>query len=303
MDDLPFDGGSVQPIVLAGHAELLPRDQPTVAVRKISAGYLKAMGIPLLRGRDVRRGEVEPMLVSRKAATQLWGAADPIGRWVTLPLESKTATRQIVGIVGDVKQDSPTDPATATVYETAPDLPSGGRAIVVRTTVPPASVAAAVTAAIHAIDADQPVDDVRTMDDLLDRTLAAQRFSAVLLGLFATVALALASVGIYSVLSYIVRGRSREIGIRAALGASSAAVVRMVVIEGMTPALLGIVLGTCAAVGAGRLLGNLVYGVSAADPATLAAVALGLGLVSLLASTLPAYRASRVDPLIVLRDS
>ena len=141
------------------------------------------------------------------------------------------------------------------------------------------------------------------MSDVLETKLTFQRFSAVLLGLFALVALTLASVGIYSVLSYIVRGRSREIGIRTALGAGTPEVLRLVVLEGMTPAIIGVAVGTVAALASGKLLEKLLYGVSASDPLTLASVAGGLLMVSLLASLVPAIRASRLDPLKVLRTS
>jgi putative ABC transport system permease protein len=167
--------------------------------------------------------------------------------------------------------------------------------------VPPLTLAQAATAAIHAIDSEQPVEEIRTMEDVRDDTLTSQRFNALLLGLFASVALTLASVGIYSVLSYIVRGRSREIGIRTALGAKRADVVRLVVVEGMTPALIGVAAGTGAALAAGRLMARLVFGVSASDPMTFVAVAATLVFVALMASLLPAYRASRMDPAEVLR--
>jgi putative ABC transport system permease protein len=140
------------------------------------------------------------------------------------------------------------------------------------------------------------------MEDTRDELLTSQRFSALLLASFAVTALVLASVGIYSVLSYIVRGRSREIGIRSALGAQAGDVLRLVVLEGMTPALLGIVLGAAGAVAVSASLERLVYGVSASDPLTLAAVAATLGLVALLASLVPAWRASRLDPLSTLRN-
>ena len=190
----------------------------------------------------------------------------------------------------------------ATVYEYTHDRDWRALAIAVRTSVPPASVAQAATAALHAIDPEQPVQNVRTMDDVLDQTLTSQRFSAMVLGLFATLALTLASVGIYSVLSYIVRGRSREIGIRTALGARTGDVLRMVITEGMTPTLVGIAGGAVAALASARLLERLVFGVSAADPLTFGAVAGTLAVVALIASVVPAYRAARVDPLNALRD-
>jgi putative ABC transport system permease protein len=189
-----------------------------------------------------------------------------------------------------------------TVYEYTHERNWRGLGIAVRTLVPPASLAPATTAAIHAIDPEQPIQNVRTMDDVLDQTLTSQRFSAMVLGLFATLALTLASVGIYSVLSYIVRGRSREIGIRTALGARTGDVLRMVIAEGMTPTLIGIAGGAVAALASARLIEKLVFGVSAADPLTLGAVAGTLAFVALVASVVPAYRAARVDPLNALRD-
>ena len=139
------------------------------------------------------------------------------------------------------------------------------------------------------------------MEQVRDERLTSQRFSALLLALFALVALVLASVGIYSVLSYIVRGRSREIGIRTALGARTSDVLRLVILEGMSPALIGIAAGTIAALASAKILERLVFGISASDPLTLAAVAATLAFVALIASLVPAYRASRLDPLKVLR--
>jgi predicted permease len=301
IDDLPVLGGSQQPIVLEGRAELLPRDQPTVAVRKVTRGYFQTMQIPILRGRDVADTDAEAMLVSESAAKLLWGDGDPIGRRVTLPLQSRTVFKEVVGIVGDVKQGDLSDPAAPSVYELSRAHAGGSLTLVMRTLVPPMSLATPAADVVRAIDQEQPVEDIRTMDAVLDRTVRAQRFSAWLLGLFSAAALTLASVGIYSVLSYIVRGRSREIGIRTALGARTADVVRLVVVEGMTPALIGIAVGALASLATGKLLQTLVFGVSAWDPLTLGAAAVGLTLVALVATLVPAYRASRFDPLIVLR--
>ena len=284
IDDLPLAGGSQQPIVVDGHAELLPRDQPTVAVRKITPGYLRAMRVPLLRGRNFTGDDVHVMLVSRAAAKLLWGDIDPIGRQARLPLESKTIVQTVVGVVGDIRENGLAENPVATVYEYTREHDWSHLSLVARTSVPPLTLAQAATAAIHAIDSEQPVEEIRTMEDVRDDTLTSQRFNALLLGLFASVALTLASVGIYSVLSYIVRGRSREIGIRAALGAKRADVVRLVVVEGMTPALIGVAAGTGAALAAGRLMARLVFGVSASDPMTFVAVAATLVFVALLAS-------------------
>jgi putative ABC transport system permease protein len=303
VDDLPAQGGSVQPVVLEGKAELLPRDQPTAAVRKITPGYLRAMRIPLLRGRDVAEGDTDAVLVSRAAATLLWGDTDPIGRHITLPLESKSIPRQVVGIVGDVKQGELSDLAGPTVYEYTTAVPVGSLVLVLRTAGAPTGLTRPAAAIVRAIDPNQPVEEIRTMEDVIDETLAAPRFGALLLGVFAAVALTLAAVGIYSVLSYIVRGRSREIGIRTALGARTSDVLGLVVREGMTPAGMGIAAGTVAALGSARLLDRLVYGVSASDPLTLALVAGTLAFVALVATLVPAYRAARLDPLQVLRSN
>jgi len=179
--------------------------------------------------------------------------------------------------------------------------PYGRATFALRTSVPPATLAQTAVAAIRAIDPEQPVGDVRTMVQVLDGKLTSQRLSALLLGVFAGVALLLAAVGIYSVLSYIVRGRSREIGIRRALGAGTVDVLRLVIVEGMSPVLVGIAAGMIAALASAKIMETLVGGVSASDPLTLAAVAATLAVVALMASLAPAYRALRLDPVNILR--
>ena len=298
IDDLPLVDGSSQTLVLEGYAP--QRDPVAVQVRQITPGYLRAMRIPVLRGRDIVENDAEVMLVSQDAAKLYWGAADPIGRRATLPAVSTTVLRQVVGIVGDVKQRNLIEASTPTVYFYTRE-PYGSATFVLRTSVPPATLAQPVVAAIHAIDREQPVGDIRTMAQVVDGGLTSQRFSALLLGVFAGVALLLAAVGIYSVLSYIVRGRSREIGIRTALGARTADVLRLVIVEGMWPALVGIAVGMIAVLASAKIMETLVFGVSASDPLTLAGVAATLALVALMASLLPAYRALRLDPVKVLR--
>ncbi len=298
IDDLPFADGSSQTLGLEGYAP--QRDPVAVQVRQVTPGYLRAMGIPVLRGRDIVESDAEVLLVSGEAAKLYWGADDPIGRRATLPAVSKTVLRQVVGIVGDVKQRNLIEATTPTVYFYTRE-PYGRATFAIRTSVPPARLAQPAVAAIRAIDSEQPVANIRTMVRALDGELTSQRFSALLLASFAGVALLLAAVGIYSVLSYIVRGRSREIGIRRALGARTSDVLRLVIVEGMSPALVGIAAGTIAALVSARVMRTLVFGVSASDPATLAAVGATLALVALIASLVPAYRASRQDPVKTLR--
>jgi putative ABC transport system permease protein len=206
----------------------------------------------------------------------------------------------VVGIVGDVRQRTLSDGATPTVYSYT-RTPSRRATFAVRTSVPPGGIAPAAVGAIRAIDPEQPVVEIRTMAQVRDETLAPQRLSALVLGVFAGVALWLAAIGIYSVLAYIVRGRSREIGIRAALGAQSVDVCRLVLREGLPTVLVGIVAGVLGALASAKVLEALVFGVSASDPRTLAATAATLVVVALLAGVLPAYRALRLDPSKVLQ--
>ena len=297
INDLPFASGESQTLALEGYPS--HREPATLQVRQITPGYLRAMGIPVLRGRDAVESDAEVLLVSREAAKLYWGEDDPIGRRAALPF-SKTVLRQVVGIVGDVKQRSLAEGPTPTAYYSTRE-PSGRVTFVVRTSVPSATLVQPVVAAIGAIDPEQPVFDIRTMVQVLDDKLAPQRLSALLLGVFAGIALVLAAVGIYSVLSYIVRGRSREIGIRRALGARTSDVLRLVIVEGMSPALVGVAAGTIAALASAQVMRTLVFGVSASDPVTFVAVGATLALVALIASLVPAYRALRLDPVQSLR--
>jgi predicted permease len=299
IDDLPFStGGSAQILGLEGQGPR--RDAAVVQVRQITPGYLRAMGIPVLRGRDVADTDTEVLLISQEAAKRYWGADDAIGRRARLPALSRTLHREVIGIVGDVKQRSLIEGTRPTVYFYTRDQ-YARVTFAIRTSVPPATLAQPAVAAIRAIDPEQPVADVRTMVQVLDGELTPQRFSALLLGVFAGVALLLAAVGIYSVLSHIVRGRSREIGLRTALGAQRANVLRLVIVEGMSPALVGIAAGTIAALASAKVMAAIVFGVSASDPLTLAAVVATLALVAFMASLVPACRALRLDPVKVLR--
>jgi putative ABC transport system permease protein len=242
------------------------------------------------------------MLVSASAVRLLWADADPVGQRAVLPLVSRTRPIEVIGIVGDVKETL-AEKAPPTIYYYQRDLPFGFFSLAIRTASEPEAVAKSAVAAVHALDGQLPVQDIHSMQDVIEDTLVAERFRARLLQLFAGVALTLASVGIYSVLSYLVRGRRREIGIRTALGAGTRDVLGIVVLEGMKPALLGVAIGVGGAVLAGRLIDKLVFGVAPTDPLTLAIVAAMLLIVSVLASLLPAWRAAKLDPLTVLREN
>jgi len=315
IDSLPLDGGgSHQPIAVEGQPIVPMADQPEIDVRVISPGYLNTMRIPLLRGRDLNDADVvgRPLvvLVSESVARRFWPNDNPIGKHVTLTFSGRAA-REVVGVVGDVKEDSlgqtrpvealywPLSQMTAQPGET---WRAFGMSLAVRTSADPASAASAVTAAVHRVDSQLPVEHVVSMEGLVSASLFSQRFNVLLLGAFAGLALVLAAVGIYGVLSCTVRRRVREIGIRMALGASHSDVLRLVVADGMKPILLGVALGLAAALALSRVVASLIFGVRATDPLTFAAVALLLVAVGLLATVLPAYRATRVEPVSILRE-
>ena len=314
VDDLPFNGGSHQPIAIESRPAVAMSEQPEVDVRVISTGYLRAMHIPVIRGRDFNENDTADkpgaILISDAMAKRFWPNEDALGKRLTLTF-SPGKIREVVGIVGDVKLDG-LDQAelNSAIYAPLTQIsapPSGewrsfGLDVVVRTTTSPATLVSAVTNSVHEIDPQQAVAHVMTMDQFMAESISPQRFNMLLLATFAGLALVLAAIGIYSVLSYAVRRRVREIGIRMALGAQIQDVLRLVVFEGMKPAFVGMIIGLTGAMLMGRVLAKLVFGVKTTDPATFAAVSILLMAVALLATAVPAYRATRVDPMRTLRD-
>ena len=315
IDDVPLDnGGSHQPIQIEGQPQVAMADQPEVDVRLISAGYLSAMHIPLLRGRDFGEQDVTgrpaSILISESMARRFWPGQDPIGKRLTLTF-SPGQVREVVGVIGDVKLDGldqtrPSEALYVPLGQLADPADLAFRSfpmtLVVRTATSPGSMVSVVTNAIHQVDGSMPIRDIFTMDDLVANSLSQSRFNMLLLGAFAGLALLLAAIGIYSVLSYSVRQRVPEIGIRLALGARVTDVLRMIVIEGMRPTLIGVAIGIAAALGLGRVVASLTFQVKPTDPTTFVAVAAVLALIALLACIIPAYRASKVDPVIALRN-
>ena len=286
VDDIPLDnGGSHQPVAIEGRPTLPMSEQPEVDVRLISTGYMRAMRIPILRGHDIRdtdlAGRPAVVLISESMARQFWPGEDALGKRLTLTF-FPDAVREVVGIVGDVKLDGldQTRPSAALYFPLDQvSVPSNGgwnsfpMTLVVRSASGPTGLASAVSNAVHEVDREMPLRDILTMDALVANSLTQQRFNMLLLGAFAGLALLLAGVGIYSVLSYSVRRSVREIGIRMALGAQLSHVLRGVVIEGMKPALAGVAIGAGGALALGRVLSGLIYGVKATDPVTFLAVA------------------------------
>ncbi len=314
IDDIPLDnGGSHQPIAIEGQPLLPMSEQPEVDVRLISPGYLGTLHIPVLRGRDLNNqdiaGRPSVILISESMARQFWPREDAIGKRLTMTF-FPDAIREVVGVVGDVKLDGldQTRPS-ATLYFPLDQVsaPANGgwtsfpMTLVVRSGSAVAGLATAVASAVHDVDPEMPVRDISTMDDLVANSLTQPRFNMLLLGAFAGLALLLAAVGIYSVLSYSVKRSVREIGIRMALGARLGDVLRTVVIEGMKPTLLGIAIGAVGALALGHVLSSLVFEIRPTDPLTFLAVTLLLMVIALLATVIPAYRATKVDPMVALR--
>jgi putative ABC transport system permease protein len=313
-DDIPLDnGGSHQPIAISGRPTLPASEQPEVDVRIISTSYMAALHIPILRGRDIGEADIagrpKVVLISESMARQFWPGEDALGKRLTLTF-SPESSREVVGIVGDVKLDgldqtrpsaalySPLDQVSASVNGGWSSFPM---TLLVRTTSRPAEMVSAVSNVVHEVDREMPLRDILTMDDLVANSLSQRRFNMLLLGAFAALAMLLAAVGIYSVLSYSVKRSMREIGIRLALGARLGDVLRIVIFEGMKPTLIGVALGTAGALALGRLLSSLMYEVQPTDPLTFIAVTAVLTAIAFFASVIPAYRATKVDPLVALR--
>ncbi len=306
IDNLPLQGGSMQPVAVEGQPVVPMADQPEVAVRLISPGYLRALRIPLVEGRDFtdadNAGSPPVILVSASFAKRFWPHQNPIGKHVTLTF-LPGVLREVVGVVGDLKQNGLADArAVETVYHPMAQNPETTRMVLaVRTNSRPTSLLSAVSRAVHEVDPDEPIVNVATMDDIVDQSLLQQRLSMFLLASFAGLALVLAAIGIYGVQSYAVRQRVQEIGIRMALGAQVGDVFRLIVGQGLKLVALGIAIGLAAALALTRLMRGLLFGLSATDPVTFGAVAFLLMIIAVVACYLPARRAARVDPLVALR--
>jgi putative ABC transport system permease protein len=311
---LPLLGGSNQPVAAEGHPMVALSEQPEVSVRVATPGYIQAMRISLLEGRNLSArdtADAAPVVViSQSMAKQLWPNERPIGRHLKLSFFSDK-DREVVGVVGDVKQTGLDSTAgIATLYWPLAQVSGSATApwrarplsLAVRTTTPPQTLATAVTDVINQVNKDIPVDNVMTLEDFVGATLTQHSFNMQLLAIFGLLALVLCAIGIYSVLAYSVKRGMREIGLRIALGATLRDVGRLVVVQGMKPTLAGIAIGLIAALALGRVASSLIYGVSSRDLVTFLAVSMLLVLVSFAASVIPAFRATRVDPLAVLRD-
>src|SRR5579864_865297 len=302
VDAVPLTGGSIQPFNIVGRPPTSATDTLAMETRTASPGYLKTLGIPLVRGRDVDAHDAHAVLVSATAARAFWPNEDPVGQRLTFTF-SPGVTWDVVGVVGDVKLEGLDSTASAAAaYQWQAERPWTYEVFVARTTGSPTRMAAPIVGVIHDIDPELPARDVSTMDETIAATTASRRFEEDVLILFALVALVLAAAGLYSVLAHLVRGRAREIAVRSALGATVADVLLMVLVEAAKPTLVGLAIGLAGALLLAPVLKTLVFGVTTFDPTTLAAVMMVMLAVAIVAGVGPAYRAVRLDPVRVLRD-
>ena len=306
---LSFNGMNFS-FTVEGQAPTDDMKLPFALCRVVSPDYFRAMGIPLQRGRffDAHdRADSQPVaLVNRRFAEQYWPGEDPTGKRLKIgPLDSPNQWLTIVGVVGDVRQAGLYGDVRRDLYLPYAQDRRGfiaPRDLVVRTKGgDTASVAGAVRQAIWSVDKDQPISNVRTMDQVFAAAISQERFQALLLGLFAALAMVLACVGLYGVISYSVAQRTHEIGVRMALGARPLDVLRLVLRQGMTLTIAGLVVGVAVGLAATRVLSDMLFGVTPRDPVTFIGVPVLLLLVAFLACYIPARRATRIDPLVALR--
>jgi len=302
---LPLDNSETPRLtfLIDGRAPLPAGQHLPADYRSVSADYFHVLGIPLLKGRFLteadKAGRPPVLVINESLARRYWpDAENPVGRHLRF---GGTRAWEIVGIVGDVKHSGLDKQATPAVFFSYLQAPEMRMSLLVRTVGDPASMIRAVKDQVYAVDKDQPMYKIRSMDEVVEDSQSSPRFTVILLCIFAAVALTLAAVGIYGVISYAVAQRRREIGIRIALGADQADVLRLVVGQGASIAGAGVVLGLGAAFALTRWMSSLLFGVSATDPGVFAGISLLLAAVALLASYLPARRAMRVDPMQSLR--
>ena len=304
---LPLYGGlgSSTGFKIEGQPEAPPGQGPGCDVRAADAGYFPTMGIPLLRGRnfsDIEQKEARHViLINQALAQKYFPNEDPVGKRLDVAMFDQPFWAQIVGVVGNVRYDSLIEESPPAVYFPHPDLTYSFMTLVIRTDREPAALAPAVQREIRSLDPNQPISDLRTMNQVMSEWVARSRFNTLLLGLFAGLATLLSAVGIFGVMNYSVALRTRELGLRLAIGAQPRQVLLLVLRQGLLLTVIGVVLGLAAAFALTRLLSGLLFGVQAVDLSTFTTISLLLTIVSLLACYLPARRAMRIDPLRALR--
>ena len=308
---IPFGAGNYTTSPVIAQGSVLPPGTPAaIDWRMVSGSYFKTMSIPLLRGRSFTDGDgidSPPVaIVSQDTAKKLWGDSDPIGRTFYRAADANKTMFTVVGIVADVRNTALNQQSPALYYPLAWRVGLARPKVVVmdvvaRTEGSPNALVPTLRQRVLELDSEIPLANVRTMEEWISNSAAQPRLNARLLTLFAAMALLIAAIGIYAVLAYSVTQRTREIGLRMALGAQPSGVLRLVVGEGMRVGLIGIGAGLLGALAISRVMASLVYGVPVRDPGTFAGVAIALTMVALAACFVPARRASKVDPMVALR--
>jgi putative ABC transport system permease protein len=302
----PFLGlGSQTGFEIEGRPKSPPGQAPGTGVCVTDQNFFRALQIPLKQGRLFTEQEVRErrnvVIINEALATKYFPNEDPLGKRITIAMRPPLTPTEIIGVVSDVRHSQLDKAVEPMSYWPIAQLPYTSMSIVIRTHGEATAVAAAVRNAIQALDPQQPISDVRTLESLVGNSIARQRFNTLLLLVFAVVALLLAGLGIYGVMSYSVTARAHEIGVRIALGATAIDILRLMLKRGMALTLLGVGFGLLAALALTRLMATLLYGVGATDPLTFISVALLLAGVALLACWVPARRATKVDPMVALR--
>jgi putative ABC transport system permease protein len=272
----------------------------------VTPKFFRTLGIPIVTGRDFNERDTADTsgaaIINEAMSRRYFPNEDPIGKRLTLGLHRPDDPwMTIVGVVKNIPHRGLESRAEPDWYLSYLDQPRRYGYLLTRASGDPAGLAAAIRSQVLAIDKDQPVTGIRTINEVIASTTAPRRFNTLLLAIFAAVALALAATGIYSVISYSVTQRTQEVGVRMALGARPGDVIRLILKQGLALTLIGVAAGVFGAIAAARVMSGLLYGVTTTDPATFAAISLFLAIVAALACYLPARRAARVEPMAALR--
>ena len=310
---LPMQGwGDGMPFLVAGHAFVDRANRRACFYKRVTGSYFRTLEIRLLRGRTFTdrdtRGGAPVIVINEEMARRYFKGEDPLGKRILIqeilygqPGLGPEIPWEVVGIVGDEQTGSLIDTKSPGVYVTFDQSPTNDLNMVLRASLDPRMLTSAIHAAVHAVDKDQAIADLETLEQIKSGTVSSDRMQTMLLAIFAALALLLAAIGIYGVISYSVTQRTHELGIRAALGASRGSLLGMVILRGMQLTLIGLAIGAAGALALTRLLASLLFGISPRDPVTLIGVAAVLSAVALLACYIPARRAAAVDPLVALR--
>ncbi|HEY6399877.1 MAG TPA: FtsX-like permease family protein, partial [Blastocatellia bacterium] len=305
--DLPWTGYQNDGAFTMEGKSFPPDQTPHAQYHFISADYMRAIGVPLLSGRwfdgrDTRKSQ-SVILINQAMARKYWPGEDAVGKRVGMTFvgNPQQVWYQVVGVIGDVKDYPSSAEAEPAYYHPITQEPYPEMSLVIRAGLDPLTLVESVRREVRALDSEMPISDVRTLETVAAEAVAGRRFTLMLVSVFGLTALALASIGIYGVTSYLVANRTHEIGVRMALGASGFDVLKLALRQGMGWTLAGVGAGSALAFATTRLMANLLYGVGATDPVTFAAVPLFLIVVSFVACWIPARRATKVDPMVALR--